>query len=57
MKAIVIHKPGTPERLRLEEVSNPVLTADTQVKIQVLAAGVNPIDTKPRTKWCPPYRV
>lgn len=50
MKAIVVHKFGAPDLLQLEEVSAPVLTADTQVKIRVLAAGVNPIDTKLRSK-------
>ncbi|HUA13794.1 MAG TPA: NAD(P)-dependent alcohol dehydrogenase [Verrucomicrobiae bacterium] len=43
MKAIVRHKYGPPDVLRLEEVENPV-PADNDVLIQVRAASVNPYD-------------
>ena len=44
MKAILVHKFGGPEVLKLEEVPTPKLAAG-QVLVRVHAAGVNPYDT------------
>src|SRR5947207_15869476 len=43
MKAIVYHKYGSPDVLRLEEVEKPV-PDDYQVLVKVRAASVNPLD-------------
>ena len=48
MKAVVMHSPGGIESLRVEEVAEPQLTAPTQIKVALHAAGINPIDTKVR---------
>ena len=48
MKAITMNKTGTPDVLELVDVPEPELDSSTQVKIKVMAAGVNPIDTKLR---------
>ena len=50
MKAIVMTQPGGPEVLKLEEVSKPKIQADTEVLVRLKAAGVNPIDTKLRSR-------
>lgn len=47
MKAILIQKFGGPESLEFTEVEKPVIN-DDQVLIRVVAAGVNPVDTKIR---------
>lgn len=47
MKAIVIEKFGEPEVLQLEEVEKPRI-ADDQILVRVVAAGLNPVDTKIR---------
>ncbi|WP_018873643.1 zinc-binding dehydrogenase [Thioalkalivibrio sp. ALJ16] len=49
MRAVVFDQPGDPDVLRLEEVPEPPLVAADQVRIRMLAAGVNPVDTKVRT--------
>ena len=48
MKAIVVHKYGEPEVMKIEEVelSTPI---GTQVLVRIEAAGVNPVDTYLRT--------
>lgn len=43
MKAIVAHRYGPPEILRLEDVEKPAVEPD-QVLVRVRAAGVNPCD-------------
>ncbi|WP_018951855.1 zinc-binding dehydrogenase [Thioalkalivibrio sp. AKL12] len=48
MRAVVFDEPGAAEALRLDEVAEPALTAPDQVRIRMLAAGVNPVDTKVR---------
>lgn len=48
MKAIRVHEFGSPEVMRLEEVSDPLAGSD-QVVVRVAAAGVNPVDTYIRT--------
>ncbi len=50
MKAIVMTAPGGPEVLQLEERPVPRLERDTDVLVRLKAAGVNPIDTKLRTR-------
>jgi len=44
MKAIRVHQFGEPEAMVLEEVSEPE-PADGQVRLQIAAVGVNPVDT------------
>ena len=51
MLAIEMTGPGSPEVLRLnEQADEPAITRPTQVKVRLLAAGVNPIDTKVRSR-------
>jgi NADPH2:quinone reductase len=50
MKAVVMRETGGPEVLSLEMIETPKITTATQVKIHIKAAGVNPVDTKLRTK-------
>lgn len=50
MKAIVITAPGAPEALQLVEVPTPQIQNDTEILIRLHAAGVNPVDTKLRSK-------
>jgi NADPH2:quinone reductase len=51
MKAIVMTRPGpAAEVLELRDLPEPVLTAPTQIKVRLGAAGVNPIDTKVRRR-------
>ena len=44
MKAIVVHKFGGPEELKLEEIPTPEPAAG-QVLVRIYGAGVNPYDT------------
>ena len=48
MKAILMTRTGAAEVLRLEEIPEPGITAPSQIKVQLKAAGINPIDTKLR---------
>ena len=50
MKAVVMNAPGGPEVLRLEEIDEPTLATPTQIKVALHAAGINPIDTKVRSR-------
>ncbi|MCG5058570.1 MAG: zinc-dependent alcohol dehydrogenase family protein [Limnoraphis sp. WC205] len=50
MKAIVMTKPGAPDVLTLKEVAEPKIKADTELLVRLKAAGVNPIDTKLRSR-------
>ena len=47
MRAIVMTEPGSPDVLTAAEVDKP-LCGDHDVLIRIMAAGVNPIDTKLR---------
>lgn len=48
MRAVIMREPGGPEVLELAEIDKPEQCGENQVLIRVLAAGVNPIDTKLR---------
>jgi NADPH2:quinone reductase len=48
MRAMVISEPGTLEALKLQEIDKPEITGPNQILVRVMAAGVNPIDTKLR---------
>ena len=48
MKAIRVHEFGGPEKLVLEEVSDPQPSAG-EVVVQIKAAGVNPVETYQRS--------
>ncbi len=50
MKTIVMTAPGGPDVLKLEERPVPRLERDTDVLVRLKAAGVNPLDTKLRSK-------
>ncbi len=50
MKAVLMTEPGTPEVLQLQEVSQPKIKTDTEILVKLKAAGVNPIDTKLRSR-------
>ena len=47
MRAILMTEPGAPDVLTAAEVDKPV-ASDNEVLVQIMAAGVNPIDTKLR---------
>ena len=48
MKAILMTRPGTADTLEARDISEPMMTEPTQIKVRLRAAGVNPIDTKIR---------
>ncbi len=48
MRAMVMSEPGTPEVLKLQEVDKPEIIGPNQIMVRLMAAGVNPIDTKLR---------
>ena len=50
MKAIVMTTPGGVDNLRLEEIPEPQLATSSQIKVRLHAAGINPIDTKVRSR-------
>ncbi len=50
MKAVIMKAPGGVDNLHVEEIAEPQLTTPTQVKVQLYAAGINPIDTKIRSR-------
>ncbi len=50
MKAIVITEVGGPEVLTLQEVPAPQIKTETELLVRLQAAGVNPIDTKLRSR-------
>lgn len=49
MKALLMTAAGKPDVLELQEVPQPIPT-NTEILVQILAAGVNPIDTKLRQR-------
>jgi NADPH:quinone reductase-like Zn-dependent oxidoreductase len=48
MKAIVVHEPGAPDVLKLQDVPRPE-PKDDEVLIHVMAAGINPVDAFARS--------
>jgi NADPH2:quinone reductase len=50
MKAILMTQPGAPDVLVPTRVSEPSIKHDNEVKVRLHAAGVNPIDTKLRSR-------
>jgi len=48
MKAVLIEKSGEEDVLQVREVDKPLHCAADEVLVKVMAAGVNPIDTKLR---------
>ena len=50
MKAVLMTNTGAPDVLVWQDVSEPEITAPTQIKVKLKAAGVNPIDTKLRAR-------
>ncbi|ACK73102.1 Alcohol dehydrogenase zinc-binding domain protein [Gloeothece citriformis PCC 7424] len=50
MKAIVMSSTGAPDVLQLQEVPTPQIKSQTEILIKVKAAGINPVDTKIRSR-------
>lgn len=50
MKAVLITNPGAPENLQLHQVPEPTIQQETELLVRLKAAGVNPIDTKLRSR-------
>ncbi len=50
MKAILMISPGSAEVLQLCEIATPTLPTPHHVLVKLTAAGVNPLDTKLRSK-------
>ncbi|MCG9884147.1 MAG: zinc-dependent alcohol dehydrogenase family protein [Cyanobacteria bacterium] len=50
MKAIAMTEPGSPAVLVPQEMPTPDLVTDTDVRVRLVAAGINPIDTKLRSR-------
>ena len=50
MKAIIMTGTGPCDRLQLQEIADPAIQAPGQIKVRIRAAGVNPIDTKLRSR-------
>lgn len=51
MKAVLMTAAGSPEVLQLQEIVNPTVpVGNTELLVRLVAAGVNPIDTKLRSR-------
>ncbi|AOV17973.1 alcohol dehydrogenase [Acidihalobacter aeolianus] len=50
MKAVLMTAAGGPEVLQLDEVAEPEIVAPGQIKVRIHAAGINPVDTKIRSR-------
>ncbi|MGZ8226094.1 MAG: zinc-dependent alcohol dehydrogenase family protein [Methylococcaceae bacterium] len=48
MKSILMTAVGNPDVLKLQDIKEPEISAATQVKVRLHAAGVNPVDAKIR---------
>lgn len=50
MKAIVMTEPGNSDVLTMREVPDPQIEQPTEILVRLKAAGINPIDTKIRSR-------
>ena len=50
MKAIVMTSVGDPDVLVMDEVEKPAITEPDQILVRLKAAGINPVDTKLRSR-------
>ena len=50
MRAVQMTAVGAPEVLQAVDLAEPEITSPTQIKVRLHAAGINPIDTKIRSK-------
>ena len=50
MKAIVFQTPGSSSVLKLQDIPPPTIQTETDVLVRLRAAGINPIDTKLRSR-------
>ncbi|MEC4983395.1 MAG: zinc-dependent alcohol dehydrogenase family protein [Oscillatoria sp. PMC 1068.18] len=50
MKAIAMTTPGNPDVLQLQEMPTPQIQKPTEILVKLKAAGINPIDTKIRSR-------
>ncbi len=50
MKAILMTAAGAPDVLQLADVNEPTIQTPTEILVRLKAAGVNPIDTKLRSR-------
>ncbi|MES1981520.1 MAG: zinc-dependent alcohol dehydrogenase family protein [Pseudomonadota bacterium] len=50
MKAVLMTTAGAPEVLQLSDIPLPELASPHHLRIQLIAAGINPVDTKLRAK-------
>ena len=50
MKAILMTAAGAPDVLHIADVPEPEITKPMQIKVNIKAAGINPVDTKLRSR-------
>ncbi len=50
MKCILMSQPGSLDVLQLAEVAKPSINSDSEVLVRMKAAGVNPVDSKLRSR-------
>ena len=50
MKAVLMTAPGAPDVLTLQEVEPPRISKGDEILVRLKAAGVNPVDTKLRSR-------
>lgn len=50
MRAIMMTAPGGPEVLQPQEIDEPRITGERDLRVRLKAAGVNPVDTKLRAR-------
>ncbi|MGF1457592.1 MAG: zinc-dependent alcohol dehydrogenase family protein [Leptolyngbyaceae cyanobacterium] len=50
MKACLFQPPGSPAVLTMAELPMPTIKQDQEMRVQIKAAGINPIDTKIRSR-------
>ena len=50
MRAILMNEPGGPEVLNPGEIPAPEIETESQMRVRLQAAGVNPVDTKLRAR-------